>query len=369
MDFTEICEGKTCFVVPRQDESSHFPPGTAPVFFNPRMEINRDATVLTLSLVRPEHYLDAMGATGVRGLRVSVECGIPVTINDRSDEALALIRENVYRAGGGVEVVQEDANVLLSRRRFDAVDLDPFGTPAFFVDSAVRAAGRYLFVTATDTAPLCGAHQKAGMRRYFARVLNNEYHAETGLRVLMGFIARETVKYDRGISPLFCFVREHFVRVHFRVHYGAGQADRTMEHLGHVYQCPACPFRTERRGLLPEPVECPRCGAGLVPQGPLWLGRVQDHDLLDRMRTALPGMTLGSAKDLDRLLQICREEPDLSFHYDYHRLAKFEGISPPPIDQLLERLRERGYLATRAHYSGYAIKTDAPLDILLAALR
>ena len=201
MDFTEICEGKTCFVVPRQDETSHFPPGTAPVFFNPRMEINRDATVLLMSVDRPEHYLDAMGATGARGLRVSVECGIPVTINDRDDGALSLIRQNVSRAGGGIEVLQEDANVLLSRRRFDAVDLDPFGTPASFIDSAIRGVGRYLFVTATDTAPLCGAHQKAGMRRYFARVLNNEYHAETGLRVLMGFIARETVKYQTAGSP------------------------------------------------------------------------------------------------------------------------------------------------------------------------
>jgi tRNA (guanine26-N2/guanine27-N2)-dimethyltransferase len=206
------------------------------------------------------------------------------------------------------------------------------------------------------------------MRRYFARALNNEYHAETGLRVLMGFIARETVKYDRGVSPLFCFVREHFVRVHFRVHYGAGQADKTMEHIGHVYQCPACPFRTEKRGILPEPMNCPGCGEPLVPQGPLWLGRVQDHDLLDRMTAALPTMSLGSAKDLERLLQLCREEPDLSYHYDYHRLAKFEGISPPPVEQLLGRLKDRGYLATRAHYSGYAIKTDAPLDDLLAAL-
>ncbi len=369
MDFTEICEGKTCFVVPRQDETSHFPPGTAPVFFNPRMEINRDATVLLLSVDRPEHYLDAMGATGARGLRVSVECGILVTINDRDNGALSLIRENVSRAGGGIEVLQQDANVLLSGRRFDAVDLDPFGTPAFFIDSAIRGAGRYLFVTATDTAPLCGAHQKAGMRRYFAKVLNNEYHAETGLRVLMGFIARETVKYDRGVSPLFCFIKEHFVRVHFRIHYGAGHADKTMERMGYVYQCPACPYRTEKRGLLPEPTECPRCKGKLVPQGPLWLGGVQDHDLLDKMLTALPSMTLGSAKDLEHLLHLCREEPDISFHYNYHRLAKYAGISPPPIDQLLGRLKENGYLATRAHYSGYAIKTDAPLDELLAALR
>jgi hypothetical protein len=37
-----------------------------------------------------------------------------------------------------------------------------------YLDSLIRSARRYLFITATDTAPLCGAHLKAGMRRYFS---------------------------------------------------------------------------------------------------------------------------------------------------------------------------------------------------------
>ncbi|MFZ0005100.1 MAG: tRNA (guanine(10)-N(2))-dimethyltransferase, partial [Methanoregula sp.] len=109
MDTIEATEGKTTFFVPVQDCREQFPPGTAPVFFNRRMELNRDATVLLLSVLRPSDYIDAMGATGVRGLRVANEVGIPVTINDRDPAALPLIRENVVRSGLPVTVTCRDA--------------------------------------------------------------------------------------------------------------------------------------------------------------------------------------------------------------------------------------------------------------------
>ncbi|MFA7154087.1 MAG: tRNA (guanine(10)-N(2))-dimethyltransferase, partial [Methanoregulaceae archaeon] len=82
-----------------QDPSSAFPPGTARIFFNRRMELSRDATILLASVLPVSNYLDAMGATGARGLRMAHECGIPVTINDRNAEAVALIRRNASHAG------------------------------------------------------------------------------------------------------------------------------------------------------------------------------------------------------------------------------------------------------------------------------
>ena len=130
------------------------------------------------------------------------ECGIPVTINDRNAEAVALIRRNAEHAGVTPEICAADINCLLSDRKFDAVDIDPFGTPAPFIDSAARGTGRYLMVTATDTAPLCGAHRKAGVRRYFSAALNNEYHAETGLRVLRVRPRATVVRRDGGMDLL-----------------------------------------------------------------------------------------------------------------------------------------------------------------------
>lgn len=369
MDFTEANEGTTRFLVPVQDFTLPFPPGSAPIFYNRRMELSRDATVLLVSLLHPTRYLDSMGATGARGLRIAHECGIPVTISDRDPGACELIRRNADLCGLQIEVISSDVNVLLSGRRFDAVDLDPFGTPAPFLDSAIRGTGRFLFLTATDTAPLCGAHQAAGIRRYFARALNNEYHSETGLRILLSFAVREAVKYDLGIEPLFCFSHEHFIRLHLRLTHGARQADRTLSSIGFVLQCPSCPYRTEQSGILPSQDRCPECGSELVPIGPLWRGTISDPETLSDMEARIQGKTLGTGAELGRLIATCRQEMDTSSHYDYHVLAKFCRVSPPPMEMMLDFIRNEGFAATRTHYSGTSFKTRAPLDVIYRALR
>ncbi|MDD3112400.1 MAG: tRNA (guanine(10)-N(2))-dimethyltransferase, partial [Methanofollis liminatans] len=48
--------------------------------------------------------------------------------------------------------------------------------------------------------------------------------------------------------------------------------------------------------------------------------------------------------------------------------AKALRASPPAIDIVLERLRADGYLATRTHYEGTGIRTDAPLATIEAAI-
>ncbi|HTY16031.1 MAG TPA: tRNA (guanine(10)-N(2))-dimethyltransferase [Methanoregulaceae archaeon] len=370
MELKEAVEGSTQILIPEQDENSAFPPGTAQIFYNRRMAINRDATVLLLSVARPSDYVDAMGATGIRGLRVANECDIETTINDRNPRAVSMIQTNVQALGlGNVHVSCEDANVLLSGKRFDAVDIDPFGTPAPFIDSAVRATRRFLFVTATDTAPLCGAHKKAGIRRYFSNPLNTEYHAEVGLRTLLGFVARETVKYDRGIVPLFCFSHEHFIRLHLRLTRGARAADRTIGEIGYIMQCPDCAFRKEVRGLVLEGHRCEHCGATLIPVGPLWTGGLQSCEILDAMLSCLPSMHLTASVELEKIIVLCREELPVPWCYDYHQLAKQEHCSPVPLGHLLSSLHARGYPATRCHYLGTGIKTTAPLPLILSIIR
>lgn len=364
MDRIEVEEGLTRFFVPLQDRSHAFPPGTAPVFYNPRMELNRDATVLFVSSVRPRTYLDAMGASGVRGIRIASECGVPVTVNDRDPRAVRLIHENASHAGVGIEVTCENIHTILSCRRFDAVDLDPYGSPAPYCDSAIRGTLRFLMVTATDTAPLCGAHKKAGVRRYFAHPVNTEYHAETGLRILLAFVVREAVKYDRGIRPLFCFSREHYVRAHFLLENGAGRADAAVAGIGFIHQCTACPDRTEQHGILPVPGPCPSCGSPTIPIGPLWLGAIQDPGILSAMLERLPEQPLNTARELEPLLQTLRGELPTSSFYDYHLLAKRRKVSPRPIGEVITGIRNAGYHAGRTHYSGTGIKTDAPWQVI-----
>lgn len=368
MDLVRVEEGSTRFFVPRQDTSSRFPPGTARVFYNRRMELNRDATVLFTSVMKPSGYLDAMGATGIRGLRIASECGVPVTINDHDPDACNLIRKNVAESGMDIEVTCRNVHALLAERRFDAVDLDPYGSPAPFIDSGIRGVRSCLMVTATDTAPLCGAHKRAGIRRYFAQPLNTEYHAETGLRILLAFVAREIVKYDRGLDPLFCFAREHYIRAHFRITQGASAADRTIGRIGYVHQCPRCPERVEQAGILPEPIPCARCGIRMVPIGPLWLGHIQEPAVISLMLNSIASLKIHTTRELSLLLELLSGELPLSCHYDYHRIAKHAKVSPRPIRDVIASLQAEGYAAGRAHYSGTALKTDAPLSALISVL-
>ncbi|MDH7592893.1 MAG: tRNA (guanine(10)-N(2))-dimethyltransferase [Methanomicrobiales archaeon] len=368
MELRRVREGSTSFLVPVAGGGSDAAPQKAPIFYNPSTELNRDATILLLSVIQPSDYVDAMGASGVRGLRAAKESGLKVLINDHNPLAAKLIDENARSLGIACEITRLDVNALLSSRHFDAVDLDPFGSPAPFADSAIRAARRFLFVTATDTAPLCGAHLKAGMRRYFSSSMNTEYHAEVGIRNLLGFVAREALKYDRGIEPLFCFAKRHYVRLHLRLQPGVRAAERTMERFGYILQCPGCPSREEASGILPPCRRCPHCGGEMRPIGPLWLGGMQDRSILEAMGSRLGGMRLGTARELSRLLALCRGELDLSYHFDYHNLARYANRTPPPAEVLLDRLMTMGFKVCRTHYSGTAIKTDAPFEEIIRAL-
>ena len=79
-------------------------------------------------------------------------------------------------------------------------------------------------------------------------------------------------------------------------------------------------------------------------------------------------MVLGTKKDLAKLIDLCLKELPTSSFYDYHRIAKMAGCSPPHIDAVIEYIIASGYPATRTHFSGYGIKTEAPLSVLLNAV-
>jgi tRNA (guanine26-N2/guanine27-N2)-dimethyltransferase len=198
--------------------------------------------------------------------------------------------------------------------------------------------------------------------------MNTEYHGEVGLRILLGFVVRETIKYDRGIEPIFCYAREHFVRLHLRLLRGARAADETLARIGYILQCPECPCRIEHHAMLPTEILCPCCNKLLNPIGPLWLGSIQHKETLIQMKQHLDSMVLGTRKDLAKLIDLCLEELPTSSYYDYHQLAKIAGCSPPGIDTVIACIIASGYPATRTHFSGYGIKTEAPLSVILNAI-
>ncbi len=363
----EVREGEVRITVPQQEDGSG-----GGVFFNPEQELNRDLTVAVLRAYRDrrdpaESYLDAMTATGIRAVRAAA-AGWDATALDVDPDAVELARANLRANDLAGTVRRKDANVDLHENYYNVVDLDPFGTPIPFVDAAFQGTRDLLCVTATDTAPLCGAHFDPGVRRYSAVPRNTEYHAEMGLRVLLSALARTGARYDVGVTPLFSHATRHYVRTYLELDRGANPANTAVDKLGHVHHCEDCLYRNSDRGLIADPPgSCPNCGSTrLTTAGPIWLAPVRDRPFLERVQGALTAemSTRERAHDLLRTLVAELDEPT---HYDQHRLCKVWGRSAAAMDEFLAALRSAGFDASRAHYAGTAFKTDASVTEIEAA--
>ncbi len=372
------------------------------VFYNPEMELNRDVTVAVLRALtgdeEPLTYFDATTASGIRAARALVE-GYDVTAADVDPEAVALARENLTRVENSVSsetdghgesgasretdghgendvsseptestVRHADANVCLHQQQFDVVDVDPYGSPVPFADAAVRSARELVCVTATDTAPLCGAHFDSGRRRYETTPRNTEYHPEMGLRVLLSAMVRTGAKHDIALRPVCSHVSRHYARTYLDVERSATAANDVVAQLGHVSHCQDCLARQSEYGLLADsPARCSACNSRrVVTAGPIWLGAVADTAFTERVRAAVTD-DMGEAKQARKLLGTVATELDTPTHYDQHRLCEAWGRPAAAMDEFLDALRAAGFDATRAHYSGTAFKTNADVTEIRAA--
>lgn len=354
----DVTEGGLGFEVP-EDEA---------VFYNPAMELNRDVTVGFLRVAAGRFvpgdeptYLDAMTAAGVRGARAAAE-GYRVTLCDVNPVALEQARTNLADNDLEAAALEGDVRTHLYGTGYDVVDLDPFGSPVPFVDAAIDGARHLLCVTATDTAPLCGAHHAAGVRRYAANPHPTDYHAEVGLRVLLGSLARRAAARDVAIEPVLSHATRHYHRTYLRLESGAAAADAALDAVGFVVHCPACLHRTPVAGTAPAlPDACARCGEPVRRIGPLWLGRYADREVAEAVVDALDG-TMGRRDRARRLLERLAGELDVVGHYDHHELCDRLDVSAAPIAAVLGDLEGAGYRASRTHFGGTTFKTDAPLD-------
>ena len=374
-----IVEGTTQVLVPVPPQDSTFPPSAAAVFYNPEMELNRDINVAATAafverllsrkkILREEvRYLDAFSASGIRGLRIAGEVGLHVTLNDWSQDAFELIKENIKinRLEEKTLATRKNANALLHEKKFHIVDVDPFGTPSPFLDAASASVLSLLSVTATDTAPLCGAHLNSGIRKYAAVPLNTEYHSEMGLRILLGACARELAKHEKGMKPLLSHVTRHYVRTYLEIIPGAKQADKTLESIGFIINCNTCGFRGPVYGLAVHiEKECPVCRACTQIAGPLWLGPFREPDFCNETISMLEVHPLNTKDKAKKIFTLCRDELDVPMFYDQHVICKKLGVSATGIEALVEAIKAHGFEASRTHFSGTSFKTDAPLDTI-----
>ncbi|MFN4133552.1 MAG: tRNA (guanine(10)-N(2))-dimethyltransferase [Candidatus Hadarchaeales archaeon] len=353
-------------------------PSLAEVFYNPKMAPCRDISVAVAQVISKKigslKVCDPLAGVGVRGLRYAAEVsGVSeVLLNDHSEIARELILRNLELNGLRAEVHGEDANSLLwkNRGRFNLLDLDPFGSPAPFLDAAFAALQRraLLAVTATDTAPLCGVHPKACVRRYGALPLKTEYCRELGIRILIGFTQRVAGKHEFAIRPLLSHATDHYFRVYFYAERGARRADEAMENLGRISHCFACGRRYIFPGLAPNLSSKCFCGKTLSHAGPLWSAEIGDRAFIGEVVKELAKRNFPPASlEINLLNRLMEEASGPPTFYDVNRLAKILRVRSPKIEKLLEAIRAAGFFASRTHFSPTGFRTNASYEVITRA--
>jgi tRNA (guanine26-N2/guanine27-N2)-dimethyltransferase len=375
----EVWEGRARLLVPALDESAGEPEqrlrSMAPVFYNPVMKTNRDTAVLVLrahqrGLGRGVTACEPMAGSGVRGIRLALEAdGVErVMMGDLSPSAVRLGEMNADRNGVSDRVSFRllDANLLLSLHcypggRLDYVDVDPYGSPAPFMDTAVRSVRNHGVVafTATDMAPLCGVNPGACVRKYGAAPLAGEFCHETAVRILTGAVVRAAAVHERAATPLFSYYSDHYVRVYCRLDRGKRRTDSQLSQTGYIKHCPGCLNRETSMDNKAEP--CPSCGSETRVAGPLWLREQSDPEFLSRMLEDSTLDYLVGSKAV-RLIRLAVDELGYPpWFYDIDGVCSQMGVRSMATEEALTRIREAGYRVSRTHYGDRAIKTDASI--------
>lgn len=364
-------EGLTKIQFPEFDKIS----SDAPVFYNPHMELNRDISILALQTFQKQedrdiNICDLFGGSGIRGVRYKNEIdGVGhVFINDISETANEYERHNVELNNlKDIEIFQQDASMFLRMHRgeFDVIDIDPFGTPSPFLDSAGYCSRRnsLLCVTATDTSALCGTYKEPCIRKYNAKPYKSEYCHETGIRILAGFVALTLAKYSKSIEVKLSHSTEHYMRLYIEVKKGSKKSDECLKNIGYISHCKHCLYREENKGLATStPDICPECGEKLIQAGPLWLGEIQNEEFISKMIEESENKKLNTKEDVLKLLESCRiEAKSPATFYDVHKICKILKISAPKLDLVFGNLEKEGFEAVKTHFNPLGIKTNAPL--------
>ncbi len=384
-----IREGKIQVLVPNLKAygvvPSDYAPSKAPVFYNPVMEFNRDLTVLAFrayqKMVNHEVSIcEPLTSQGIRAIRYAVEVDnvSHVMASDINRHAYELAQHNIElnKLQDKITLKYGDANRVLSsnaspKKRFDIIDIDPFGTPVPYLDSAFRALRNkgLIAATATDLAPLCGVHAKACVRKYGGKPIRTEYCHEVAVRLLAGHMAKVAAQHDIGIQFIFSHSSDHYIRVYAQISYGAKKADDNLKSIGYIMYC----FNCMHREITHQPFgcpTCPECGAKMDYAGPLWTGPIADQAFVEGIIAENQTAAFKNNAKINKLLtQIKNEATAPPTYFVIDKLSGKLNLPAPSNQAFLDALQKAGYQAVPTHFNPRGIKTNAPALVMHKVLR
>ncbi len=369
-----IIEGRTSLYVPRASLILREPP-TTPFFFNPAARVNRDISVAIAEVVKGDTFCDSLAGIGSRGVRIANEVSrdIGVTLVDFNERALRTARRNASAnlVAGRCEFAKSETNTFLFSRfrrdsKFDFVDLDPFGTPAPYLQGGFNAVaeGGVVSVTATDTAVLCGVHPEVAYRRYLSVPLRNEFKHETAIRLLMNACRRIAAMNDIGIEAVAAHSTKHYLRVYVRARLGATRADSSAKFEGFITSCRRCGHRVSSA----EPIAvCQQCNARVVSAGPVWVGPLADTTVVAAAAAVCRRDCFNEGmKALTGLIGVNEFPP---YGYSLEEICANLRVPSVSRDKVMHRLSSKGYKVLRQPFEKTGMKTDATYSAVADAVR
>jgi tRNA (guanine26-N2/guanine27-N2)-dimethyltransferase len=342
----------------------------ASVFYNPEGEMSRDISVSAFQTFQKSFeekitICDALAGTGIRGLRYAKEIeGVKkVFLNDKNPSAVRLIKKNAKenKLAKKCTISEDDASLLMRKNVFNAIDLDPFGSPNTFIDSAARSVFHkgFLCVTATDQSALAGTYPESCLRKYGIKPIKAEFYNELGVRILLSFTILNLARYDKAFVPLLCFSDRHYYKVFGRIEH-AGKISELLKNFGYVNYCPMC---GDRKYGKVEKIDSN--GHTFNNCGLIYLGKMNDKEFCEKVLDDIRGRDFKLKKDEMRLLNMLIDEASMpALYYDIHYLSKKLKKETPKFETLMKRLKDRGYRTSRTHFCATALKTDADYETM-----
>ncbi|CAN6294056.1 unnamed protein product [Urochloa humidicola] len=342
--------------------------------------------------------LEALAASGLRAIRYALEVdGIgQVTAVDNNEAAVEACKKNIQLNGSlaSSKVVPHlaDARVymLTHPKEFDVVDLDPYGSPAAFLDSAVQcvADGGLLMCSATDMAVLAGGNAEVCFSKYGSYPLRGKHCHEMALRILLACIESHAIRHKRHIVPIISIHMDFYIRVFVRIFTSASTVKSSPLKLAHVYQCIGCysfhlqnigriNLKDKRNITLPNfgptvPEECSECAHKFVMGGPIWSNPIHDKEWASSilsnihvMRDSYPAYAKISAI----LTSVSEELPEAPLFVSLHNLCAILKCTNPSMVMLHSAIRSAGFQTSGSHVDPLALKTNAPMSVIWDIMR
>jgi len=374
----------------------------------------------------PFNILDALSATGLRALRYAKEIpfATSVTANDMSQKAVDSIKLNVKHNKLEDTITAKTGNAIAymysycDKNGYDVIDLDPYGTAAPFLDSAIQAINSdgLLCVTCTDSAIFAShGYLEKTYSQYGGLPLKGEPCHEGGLRLLLHAIASSAGRYGMAIEPLLSLSIDYYIRVFVRIRKSPEDVKMLAGKTMVVYHCDSgCgswttqflarnkithnkngdKFYKHTFAAAPTTDEhCRHCGFKTHLSGPMYGGPLHNVGFIERMlaqlndvdratyptmdriegmlHTALEEITFGAKRDkanggkdtkvLDPLIP--KADPAEVDHHPFFfipsSVARVLHCSAPPLAPLRGALRHAGFRVSMSHCKPGSIKTDA----------